>query len=61
MSATLKAEILTKLAIRSYEEEVGVPVAGCAILERIFHQIYLAHLIHETLGERKFHRILQSA
>jgi hypothetical protein len=56
-----KAMIRTKSAIKSYEEEVGVPVAGTAALEQVFHQIYLVYLIHATLGEMKFSRILPHA
>jgi hypothetical protein len=61
MSAAVKAEVRTKSAIRSYEEEVGVQVAGSAVLEQVFHQLYLIYLIHATLGEMTFRRLLPHA
>ena len=61
MSAETKAEIRIKDAIKTYEQETGIPVAGCAPLEEIFGQIYKIYLFHATLGERKFSRILPHA
>jgi len=58
MSAATLAESRTKSAIKDYEAETGVPVAGNTKLEQVFgylHQIYLAHAI---LGEMKFRREL---
>ena len=61
MSATLKAEVLTKAAIRSYEEEVGIPVAGNAALEEQFECLRKIYLIHTTLGELTFRNMMQNA
>jgi hypothetical protein len=36
MSAATRAEIRTKLAIKDYEAETGIPVAGNTKLEEIF-------------------------
>jgi hypothetical protein len=61
MSAELTAELRTKFAIRDYEEEMGVPVAGSAVLEQAFSDLYKICLIHATLGEMKFRRELPTA
>ena len=60
-AAAVKAAIRTKSAINSYEDEVGIQVAGSAVLEEVFHQLYMIYLIYETLGDMKFRRILQHA
>jgi hypothetical protein len=60
-AAAEKANVLTQSAIKAYEEEVGVSVAGSAVLEDIFHQLYLAYLNREKLGESKFRRIIPHA
>lgn len=57
MSAAIQAEARIKDAIKSYEQETGIPVAGCAVLEEIFNVIYKIYLFQATLSERKFSRI----
>lgn len=61
MSAELEADIRTKSAIRSYEEGMGVPVAGSAVLEEQFECLQKIYLIHATLGDMRFRRILPHA
>lgn len=61
MSASTLAEIRTKSAIKCYEEEVGIPVAGNAKLEEIFRRLYEIYFIHATLGDMKFRCDLPTA
>ena len=61
MSAELKAELRTKEAIKAYEQEMRIPVAGCAVLEEQFECLRMIYLIHATLGEMKFRKILPLA
>jgi hypothetical protein len=61
MSPVDKAEIRVKARIKEYEQEVGIPVAGCPKLEEIFGQIYKVYLILAILGEKKFRSILPHA
>ena len=56
-----KAEIRVKARIKEYEQEVGIPVAGCAKLEEVFGQIYNVYLVLAILGERKFSRLYPHA
>lgn len=37
------------------------PVAGNTVLEQVFRQICLAYLVHATLGDMTFRKILQHA
>ena len=61
MSAEIQAEARIKDAIKSYEQETGIRVAGCAVLEEIFGGVYKIYLFQATLGERKFSKILPHA
>jgi hypothetical protein len=56
-----KAEIRVKARIKEYEQEVGIPVAGCPKLEEIFGQVYNVYLVLAILGERKFSRLYPQA
>lgn len=61
MNAAIKAEARIKDAIQSYEQETGIPVVGCAVLEEIFSEVHKIYLFLATLDERKFSRILPHA
>jgi hypothetical protein len=61
MSATDRAEIRTKLAIKDYEAETGIAVAGNAKLEEAFWYLSLIYLIHATLSEMRFRRDFPTA
>jgi len=59
--AELKAELRTKSAIKSYEQETGIAVAGSQKLEEVFDYIRRVYLIQATLGEMKFSKLLPHA
>lgn len=61
MSADLKAEVWVKAAIGAYEEEVGIPVVGNAVLDEQFEYLRRIYLLRATLGEVKFSKILPRA
>lgn len=61
MSAATLAEIRTKEAIKEYEEEVGIQVAGNARLEEMFAYLHQVYLAHAKLAEMKFRRELPIA
>ena len=50
-------EVRTEVAINDYEQEVG-KVAGNVVLEQAFRAVYKVYLVHATLGEMKFSKIL---
>jgi hypothetical protein len=58
MSTVTLAEIRTKSAIKHYEEEMGIQVTGNAKLEEMFGYLHKIYLIHATLAEMRFRRIL---
>jgi len=60
-AAADRAEIRVKARIKEYEQEVGIPVAGCTKLEEIFGQIYEVYLILAVLGDRRFRRLYPEA
>jgi len=56
-----KAELRMKDAIKTYEKETGIAVAGCTFLEEQFEYLRKIYLIQATLGEMKFSKILPHA
>ena len=58
MSAATLAEIRTTSAIKDYEEEMGIQVTGNAKLEEMFGHLHQIYLIHATLADMRFRRIL---
>lgn len=61
MSAEVIAAVWTKNAIKTYEQETGISVAETPVLEEQFEYLRKIYLIHATLGEMKFRKILPHA